>query len=113
MANEPQQPKSKKRTVYAPLAAPHGEDSPPPPAVISVELDEDEDIEWTWTHTSDGTSVVTGYTITKRTDKPGKTEKGVGRRVRILHSGGGGGAHVAPEGGSNLGEIAETSRLDP
>ena len=68
MANEPQQPESKKRTVCAPLAEPHGEDSPPPPAVISVELDEDEDIEWTWTHTSDGKSVVTGYTITKRTD---------------------------------------------
>jgi hypothetical protein len=76
-------------------------------------LDEDEDIEWTWTHTSDGKSVVTGYTIIKRTDIPGRTEKVVGRRVRILDSGGVGGAHVAPEGGSNLGEIAETSRLDP
>jgi hypothetical protein len=33
-------------------------------------LDEDEDVEWTWTHTADGKSVVTGYIITKRTDKP-------------------------------------------
>jgi hypothetical protein len=40
------------------------------PAVISVELDEDEEVEWTWTHNADGESVVTGYIITKRTDKP-------------------------------------------
>ena len=97
MANDPQQPESKKRTVYAPLAVPHAEGGLPPPALISVELDEDEDIEWTWTHTSDGKSVVTGYTITKRTDKSGKTEKGVGRRVRILHSGGGGSVRESPE----------------
>jgi len=57
-----------KRTAYAPQP----ECRSTPPAVISVELDEDEDIEWIWTHTSDGKSVVTGYTITKRTDKPGK-----------------------------------------
>jgi hypothetical protein len=41
-----------------------------PPAVVSVVLDEDEDVEWIWTHTADGKSVVTGYIITKRPDKP-------------------------------------------
>lgn len=97
MADDPKQPESKKRTVYAPLAVPHAEGYPPPPAVISVELEEDEDIEWTWTHTSDGKSVVTGYTITKRTDKPGKAEKDVGRRMRIFHPGEGGDAHGVPE----------------
>jgi hypothetical protein len=97
MANDPQQPESKKRTVYAPLAVPHAEGSLPPPALISVELDEDEDIEWTWTHTSAGMSVVTGYTIIKRTGKPEETEEGVRRRVRILHSGGGGSVREAPE----------------
>jgi len=58
--------KSKKRTLYAPWP----ERGIKHPAVISVELDEDEDVEWTWTHTADGKSVVTGYIITKRTDKP-------------------------------------------
>jgi hypothetical protein len=57
--------KSKKRTVYAPQA----ERNSTPPAVISVKLEEDEDVEWIWTHTADGKSVVTGYIITKRTDK--------------------------------------------
>jgi hypothetical protein len=57
--------KSKKRTVYAPRP----ERDTKPPAVISVELDEDEDVEWTWTHAADGKSVVTGYIITRRTDK--------------------------------------------
>ena len=60
--------KSKKRTVYAPQAKRNST----PPAVISVKLDEDEDVEWIWTHTADGESVVTGYIITKRTDKPGQ-----------------------------------------
>jgi hypothetical protein len=58
--------KSKRRTVYAPRP----ERDTKLPAVISVQLDEDEDVEWTWTHTADGKSVVTGYIITKRTDKP-------------------------------------------
>jgi thiamine monophosphate synthase len=58
--------KSKKRMVYAPQA----ERNSTPPAVISVKLDEDEDVEWIWTHTADGKSVVTGYIITKRADKP-------------------------------------------
>ena len=58
--------KSNKRTVYAPQA----ERDSTPPAVISVKLDEDEDVEWIWTHTADGKSAVTGYIITKRTDKP-------------------------------------------
>ncbi len=58
--------KSNKRTVYAPQT----ERNSTPPAVISVKLDEDEDVEWIWTHTADGKSVVTGYIITKRTDKP-------------------------------------------
>jgi hypothetical protein len=57
--------KSNKRTVYAPQT----ERNSTPPAVISVKLDEDEDVEWIWTHTADGKSVVTGYIITKRTDK--------------------------------------------
>ena len=60
--------KGKKRTVYAPQA----ERNSSPPAIISVVLDEDEDVEWIWTHTADGKSVVTGYIITKRTDKPGQ-----------------------------------------
>jgi len=58
--------KGKKRTVYAPQAEPNSS----PPAVISVKLDEDEDVEWIWTHTPDGKSVVSGYIITKRPDKP-------------------------------------------
>ncbi len=58
--------KSKKRTVYAPPA----ERNSTPPEVISVELAEDEDVEWIWTHTADGQSVITGYIITKSTDKP-------------------------------------------
>ena len=64
--------KGKKRTVYAPQA----ERNSSPPAIISVELDEDEDVEWIWTHTADGKSVVTGYIITKRTDKPRQQEEG-------------------------------------
>jgi hypothetical protein len=60
--------KGKKRTLYAPQA----ERNSSPPAVISVVLDEDEVVEWIWTHTADGKSVVTGYIITKRTDKPGQ-----------------------------------------
>ena len=64
--------KGKKRTVYAPQA----EHNSSPPAIISVELDEDEDVEWIWTHTADGKSVVTGYIITKRTDKPRQQREG-------------------------------------
>jgi hypothetical protein len=66
--------KSKKRTVYAPRP----ELGTRPPAVISVELGEDEDVEWIWTHTDDGVSVVTGYTITKGTDKPRQRKGGAG-----------------------------------
>ncbi len=67
------QPESKKRTVYAAQS----ECGSKPPAVISVELDEDEDVEWNWTHTSDGKSVFTGYTITKkRTSKPRQQPRG-------------------------------------
>ena len=76
MANDPQQPESNKRTVYAPQAVPRAEeDSLTSPAILSVDLDEDGDVEWTWTHTSDGKSVVTGYTITKRTNKPREQRK--------------------------------------
>jgi hypothetical protein len=60
--------KGQKRTVYAPQA----ERNSSPPGIISVVLDEDEVVEWIWTHTADGKSVVTGYIITKRTDKPGQ-----------------------------------------
>jgi len=51
--------------------APQPKDDSEPPAVISVELDEVEDLEWIWTHTLDGESVVTGYTIIKKGEKPG------------------------------------------
>src|SRR5215212_9766542 len=60
------QRRSQRRTVFAPQP----KDDSEHPAVISVELDEDEDVEWTWTHTSDGQSVVTGYTIIKKAEKP-------------------------------------------
>ena len=58
--------RSQRRTVYAPQPKDRSEH----PAVISVELDEDEGVEWIWTHTSDGESVVTGYTIVKKAKKP-------------------------------------------
>jgi len=58
--------RSQRRTVYAPQPKDNSEH----PGVISVELDEDEDVEWIWTHTSDGESVVTGYTIIKKAEKP-------------------------------------------
>jgi hypothetical protein len=69
MADGCRQPRSKKRTGYAPQALPHAEDSPTPPAVVSVLLDEGEDVEWVWTHAADGMSVVTGYKITKSSDR--------------------------------------------
>ena len=56
----------KRRTVYAPQP----KDNPKPPSVISVELEENENVEWIWTHTSDGESVVTGYTIIKKAQEP-------------------------------------------
>ncbi len=60
------QRRSQRRTVYAPQP----QDASEHPAVTSVGLDEDEDVKWTWTHTSDGQSVVTGYTIIKKAEKP-------------------------------------------
>jgi len=60
------QAKHQTRTVYAPQP----KDDTKSSAVISVELDEEEDVEWTWTHTADGESVVTGYTIIKKAEKP-------------------------------------------
>jgi len=60
------QRRSQRRTAYAPQSKDNFEH----PAVTSVELDEDEDVKWTWTHTLDGHSVVTGYTIIKKAEKP-------------------------------------------
>ena len=59
------QSERQRRTVYAPQTKGDAED----PAVISVELDEHEDVEWTWTHTSDGKSIVTGYTIVEKAER--------------------------------------------
>jgi hypothetical protein len=92
--------KSKKRTVYAPQA----ERNSTPPAVISVILDEDEDVEWIWTHTADGKSVVTGYIITKRTDKPRQRREVSIMTVKGLGQGGVGGVREALEANSGLGK---------
>lgn len=35
--------------------------------VLGVWLAEDEEVHWQWTHNPDGQSLVTGYTITKKT----------------------------------------------
>jgi hypothetical protein len=54
----------KKRIVQAPSSG----SSDLPGQVLSVELSEDEEVSWQWTHRSDGTSVVTGYEIVKKTE---------------------------------------------
>jgi hypothetical protein len=59
----------KKRIVQAPSSG----KSDLPGQVLTVELGEDEEVNWQWTHRQDGTSVVTGYDILKKTDE--KSEK--------------------------------------
>lgn len=55
----------KKRVVQAPSSG----SSDSPGQVLSVELGEDEEVNWQWTHRPDGTSVVTGYEIVKKTEE--------------------------------------------
>ena len=44
--------------------------------VLSVELGEEEEVIWQWTHREDGSSVVTGYEIVKKSDeKSERSEK--------------------------------------
>ncbi len=59
----------KKRIVQAPSVG----NSDLPGQVLNVELGEDEEVIWQWTHRPDGTSVVTGYEVIKKTEE--KTEK--------------------------------------
>ena len=42
-------------------------------AIISVVLNPDEDVIWHWTHTPDGSCVVTGYDIIKKSEAKGAT----------------------------------------
>jgi hypothetical protein len=54
-----------KRIVQAP-----NQGAPDPSgAVISVELNPGEDVIWHWTHKPDGSSVVTGYEIIKKSER--------------------------------------------
>lgn len=55
----------KKRIVQAPSSG----SSDLPGQVLSVELGEDERVIWQWTHRPDGTSVVTGYDVVKKTEE--------------------------------------------
>jgi hypothetical protein len=55
----------KKHIVQAPSSG----KSDLPGQVLTVELGEDEEVNWQWTHRPDGTSVVTGYDIVKKTDE--------------------------------------------
>jgi hypothetical protein len=55
------------------VQAPSSGNSDLPGQVLSVELGEDEELNWQWTHRQDGTSVVTGYDIVKKTEE--KSEK--------------------------------------
>lgn len=54
-----------KRIVQAPSSG----SSDLPGQVLTVELNEDEEIIWEWTHRPDGTSVVTGYEVVKKTEE--------------------------------------------
>jgi hypothetical protein len=73
--DQDQQAAKKTRTV----TAPQPEGVPLPTHVISVELAADEDVQWQWTHTTDGKSIVTGYTIIKKAEAsaPPATEQPV------------------------------------
>ncbi|HZF37363.1 MAG TPA: hypothetical protein VE715_00940 [Blastocatellia bacterium] len=65
-------PIEKKRIAQAPSSG----SSDLPGQVLSVELSEDEEVVWQWTHRSDGTSVVTGYKVIKKTEeKSERSEK--------------------------------------
>ena len=55
----------KKRIVQAPSS----DKQTQPGQVMSVELGEEEDVIWRWTHRDDGSSVVTGYEIVKKTEE--------------------------------------------
>jgi len=55
----------KKRIVHAPSS----DSSAMPGQVLSVELGEDEEVIWQWTHRENGSSVVTGYEIVKKTEE--------------------------------------------
>ena len=62
----------KKRIVHAPSS----DSSAMPGQVLSVELGEDEEVIWRWTHRENGSSVVTGYEIVKKTEeKSERSEK--------------------------------------
>ena len=58
-----------KRIVQAPTTGAPDQSG----AVISVELNPDEDVIWRWTHKPDGSSVVTGYEIIKKSEAKGAT----------------------------------------
>src|SRR5262245_56922507 len=55
----------KKRIVQAPSSG----SSDLPGQVLSVELGEEEEVVWQWTHRPDGSSVVTGYEVVKKTEE--------------------------------------------
>jgi hypothetical protein len=57
--------KAEKRRI---VQAPSSNSLDLPGQVLSVELSEDEEVSWQWTHRPDGTSMVTGYEIVKKTE---------------------------------------------
>ena len=61
----------KKSIVQAPSSG--GSDLPG--QILSVELGEDEEVIWQWTHHPDGTSVVTGYEVVKKTEEQSERSK--------------------------------------
>src|SRR5262249_26317280 len=62
----------KKRVVQAPFSG----SADLPGQVLSVELGEGEEVIWQWTHREDGSRVVTGYEIAKKTEeKSERSEK--------------------------------------
>ena len=62
----------KKRVVQAPFQS----GAALPGQVLSVDLGEEEEVIWQWTHREDGSSVVTGYEIVKKTEeKSERSEK--------------------------------------
>jgi hypothetical protein len=61
-----------KRTILAPKSSP-----PNQPGIISVTLAPDEEVDWHWKYGPDGSRVVTGYTIRKKSGD-GKSPKEAG-----------------------------------
>jgi len=57
-----------KRTVFAPQPTLMSSFELPANRVISVELNPEEEVEWAWTLLPDGTSYVSGYTISPKTN---------------------------------------------